>query len=107
MTKESPLADAIVSYKETHLASRNFAQRTRREYLTDVRQLVEYLGKIKVGTIEQVERRHLEGFLATLDRNALSNTTRRRKLSVVRSFFGFLEQAGYRTGNPAQDVIPP
>jgi site-specific recombinase XerD len=58
-------------------------------------------------TAQQVERRYLEGFLAQLDRRALTNTTRRRMLAAVRSFFQLLTDAGYRTGNPAADVVPP
>ncbi|WP_448620066.1 tyrosine-type recombinase/integrase [Geodermatophilus sp. URMC 65] len=105
----SPLtfSDALTAYSETRLASRNYARRTRREYLTDLRQLGEYLALVGVTTIDAVQRRHLEGFLAQLDRQVLTNTTRRRKLAVIRSFFQFLEQAGHRTGNPAADVVPP
>jgi integrase/recombinase XerD len=101
------LFPAVDLYRDTHLASRNFALRTRREYLTDLRQLVDYLQRSKVLTVQQVQRRHLEGFLAHLDRQALTNNTRRRKLAVVRSLFGFLQNAGYRTGDPAEDVVPP
>jgi integrase/recombinase XerC len=101
------LTNALTEYKDFHLAARSFSLRSRREYVTDLQQLVDYLQGIKVLTVQQVERRHLEGFLAHLDRQALSNTTRRRKLSVLRSFFRFLQESGRRKGNPAQDVIPP
>src|SRR4051794_18087436 len=101
MSNELSLADAIIVYKETHLASRNFAQRTRQEYLTDLGQLAEYLEGVSVRSIEQVQRRHLEGFLAQLDRLALAGTTRRRKLAAVRSLFQFLQGQGVTTGNPA------
>src|SRR3954464_6226555 len=101
------LTTALISYEEIHLAARSFSLRSRREYLTDLQQLVDYLQTIKVLTIQQVQRTHLEGFLAHLDRQALSNSTRRRKLSVLQSFFRFLQESGHRTGNPAQDIVPP
>src|SRR4051794_21561755 len=107
MSKKVSLADAIIAYEEMYLASRNFAQRTRKEYLTDLQQLVQYLEGASVRSIEQVQRRHLEGFLAQLDRLALAGTTRRRKLAAVRSLFQFLQKQGLRTGNPAADVVPP
>src|SRR4051812_26232167 len=107
MDRSISLTSALITYKDTHLAARNFSPRTRREYLTDLQQLVDCLNGIKVLTVQQVQRTHLEGFLPHLDHQALSNTTRRRKLSVIRSFFGFLQESGHRTGNPAQDIIPP
>src|SRR3712207_2133035 len=91
MQENLSIPDAIQHYKDLHLASRNFALRTRHEYLTDLRQLGKYFAEIKVLTVQQVDSRHLEGFLAALDREALTNNTRRRKLAAVRSFFQFLE----------------
>src|SRR4051794_4386711 len=100
------LPEGITAYKETYLASRNFAMRTRQEYLTDLRQLAEYLESVGVRTVHRVQRAHLDGFLAHLDHQALSSSTRRRKFAAVRSFFRFLEGVG-RAGNPAADVIAP
>jgi integrase/recombinase XerD len=107
MDRPLSFASALTAYKDTYLASRNFARRTRQEYLTDLRQLAEYLGNSGVTVVQQVKRSHLEGFLAHLDRDARTNNTRRRKVAAVRSFFQFLQDAGLRTGNPAADVIPP
>src|SRR3954468_16000752 len=103
MERPPPPPAALTTYKDRFLASRNFAPRTRQEYLTDLRQLAEYLGNSGVTLVQQVKQSHLEGFLARLDRDALTNNTRRRKLAAVRSFFQFLEDSGLRTGNPAAD----
>src|SRR4051794_8906186 len=107
MKKPLLFHQAITAYADTHLASRNFALRTRREYLTDLRQLEEYLTHSGVTQVQAVQRTHLEGFLASLDRQAQASSTRRRKVAVVRSFFRFLESAGLRTGDPAADLVPP
>jgi site-specific recombinase XerD len=100
------VSQGIVAYKERYLASRNFAVRTRQEYLTDLRQLAEYLQSVDVTAVHRVQRAHLDGFLAHLDQRSLSSSTRRRKIAAVRSFFRFLEGVG-RVGNPAADVVTP
>ena len=105
--KELSLDDARTTYEEEHLTRRSFAPRTRREYLTDLTQLCKYLSSLGVSTVQRVQRSHLEGFLGHLDRQGLTGSTGRRKLAVMRSFFQFLKVSGYRTGNPAEDVIPP
>src|SRR4051812_19078694 len=107
MEKALVFAAAVSAYRETYLASRNFAPRTRREYLTDLRQLGEYLAQTGMTTAQAVQHTHLAGFLASLDRQAHASSTRRRKVAVVRSFFRFLASAGLRTGDPAQDLVPP
>src|SRR3954454_5625701 len=107
MEKALVFAAAVSAYRETYLASRNFAPRTRREYLTDLRQLGEYLAETGVTTVQAVQHTHLAGFLASLDRQAHASSTRRRKVAVVRSFFRFLAGAGLRTGDPAADLVPP
>src|SRR4051794_16854390 len=107
MEKVLSFSQGVTAYTETHLAARNFAQRTRREYLTDLQQLEEYLQTVGMTTVQGVQRSHLDGFLAALDRQALASTTRRRKVAAIRSFFGFLADAGHRQGNPAADIVPP
>src|SRR4051812_21297221 len=101
MSSKLCLDEALRTYEEVHLASRNFAPRTRREYLTDLRQLCEYLGRLGVKRVDRVALLHLEGFLAELDRQHLTGSTRRRKLAALRSLFQFLEEAGFRRDNPA------
>lgn len=55
----------------------------------------------------EVSRRHLEGYLAELDRRGFSGATRRRKVASIRSFFGFLQDAGMIQVSPALKLIPP
>jgi len=102
------LEDAITAYKDIFLAGRNLAPRTQKEYLTDLGQLCAYLTTVAgVSSVQAVTRTHLEGFLAFLDQQQLTGSTRRRKVAAIRSFFFFLEDAGHRVGNPAAKLIPP
>jgi len=102
------LEGALTAYKDVFLAGRNLAPRTRKEYLTDLAQLSTYLATAAgVSTVQAATRTHLEGFLASLDQQQLTGSTRRRKVAAIRSFFLFLEDAGHRVGNPAGKLVPP
>ncbi len=104
----TPLQDALERYQSIFLPACNLAQRSRREYLTDLRDLFEYLViKASLTRPDQVTRPHLEGFLAELDRRGLAGSTRRRKVASIRSFFGFLEYQGLIQQSPARKLIPP
>ena len=107
MKKSVRLKQAVELYRQSYLGTKRYAARTRREYLTDLRQLCEYLDGQGVRTVEAVTRSHLQGFLAHLDQLSLETATRRRKASVLRSFFRFLDQTGARAGDPADELVPP
>jgi site-specific recombinase XerD len=99
MRKNVRLKQAVELYRQTYLGTKRYAARTRREYLTDLRQLGEYLEAQDVRTVQAVTRTHLQGYLAHLDELPLMTATRRRKASVLRSFFEFLDETGARAGD--------
>jgi integrase/recombinase XerC len=102
------LPDALLLYEETFLAARNFAPATRVKYRSDVADLIRFLGEeLHLSQADQVERRHLERYLAELDRRELKGSTRRRKVASIRSWFAFLEQEGLVPLSPAAKLIPP
>jgi site-specific recombinase XerD len=107
MRKSVRLKQAVELYRQSYLGTKRYAARTRREYLTDLRQLGEYLEALDVRTVHAVMRSHLQGFLAHLDQLSLETATRRRKASVVRSFFRFLDETGARVDDPADELVPP
>ena len=96
------LPDALAHYQEQYLASRNFASLTRTKYLSDLSDLLRFLSEqLQLTSVHQVERRHLERYLAELDKRQLKGSSRRRKVSSIRSFFSFLEQDGIIPASPA------
>jgi len=101
------LKQALEAYQTVYMPSRNLAPRTRREYLNDLHDLVSFLEKSGPKRISQIERRHLEGYQAELDRRAYAGPTRRRRTVSVRSLFKFLTRDGYINNNIAQGLIPP
>src|SRR5919202_2572564 len=108
MQTTTSLAAALLLYETEFLAARNLAFRSMREYLNDLKDLLVYLTSVAgLSDPGAVSRRHLEGYLAELDRRGFSGATRRRKVASIRSFFSFLQDAGIIQVNPALKLIPP
>src|SRR5437870_10041943 len=102
------LSDAFNDYRATYMASRNMAPRTRLEYGRDISDLVQFLeDPTRLDDPEEVELKHLEHYLAELDRRGLSGSSRRRRAAAIRSFFSFLEDHGYAPINIATRLRPP
>src|SRR5919202_5447451 len=108
MPNQISLTAALELYETEFLAARNLAFRSRREYLNDLKDLLVYLTSVAVvSDPAQVSRRHLDGYLAELDRRGFSGATRRRKVASIRSLFSFLQDAGIISVSPALKLIPP
>ena len=75
--------DVAIRAYDAALASPATARKTKREYLTDVRQLGEYLAVVGVQTVQGVQRTHIESFLISLERLGMIASTRRRKLAAA------------------------
>jgi integrase/recombinase XerD len=102
------LNEALTAYRSVHLASRNFAERTRREYTSDLTDLVAFLeGSCQVSRVAQVGTPQLEAYLAELDRRGLMGSSRRRKVASIRSFFAFLLDQDAIVSDPARRLVPP
>lgn len=98
---------ALKDYRETYLASKNLSRNTRNEYTTDITQLIVFLASKGITEPQKVKLNSLEMFLADLDKKGLSGTTRRRKTSSIKSFFGFLESREYIETDISKRLIPP
>ncbi|MGD8457514.1 MAG: tyrosine-type recombinase/integrase [Anaerolineales bacterium] len=105
--KSLSLKDALILYKQDYLPSRNYAQRTRVEYINDLNQLARFFAKSKIFNLNQVSRKNLERFLAYLDQKGYAGQTRRRKTASIHSLFSFLYHDGYSSINISFGLIPP
>jgi site-specific recombinase XerD len=72
------IEDAIETYKCEYLTSRNYTQRTRIEYIAKLTQLHGFLLYIGIQKTSQVNRNHLERYLAGLDYKGYAGQTRAR-----------------------------
>jgi site-specific recombinase XerD len=76
--------------------------------LASLRDLLTYLREsCQLAHVGHVERRHLEGYLGSLDSRGLSGSYRRRIVAAIRSLFAFLEDRGHVRPDPARKLIPP
>src|SRR5215207_5557705 len=95
-TLDTSLTAAFAEYRAVFLVGRDLAQRTRSEYGRDVADLVRFLkGACGLSSPSQVDKHHLQLYLAELDRRALAGETRRRRVAVIRSFCRFLLGRSY------------
>jgi site-specific recombinase XerD len=101
------LRKALVDYKTIYMAYRNFADRTRVEYINDLQGFIEFAEKAGVIHAKEVGLPIVERFIAGLEQKGYSGLTRKRKVVTIRSFFSFLYRDGYINVDIASKVILP
>lgn len=101
------LTQATAGFQQS-LEARNASKGTIRAYLEDVGQFIVWFQDQSVlAAVDQVERRDIEAFLAYLGKKGITGTSRRRKLSALRRFFGCLEMDGCVGRDPTKGVTRP
>ena len=96
---------ALDDYKIVYMPSRNFAQRTRVEYLNDLEGLIQFLEQLGLKEVKHIGLPQLERYLAELDNREIAGSTRKRKVVAIRSFLSFLYQDEYISVNLAKRLI--
>ena len=109
MTDElSPaFSHTLDEYKYGYMAARNLAERSRVDYETDQVQFLAFLQGLYIHDLIKVEAKHVTAYLAELDRQKLKGSSRRRKLTVIRTFFAWLKEAGDISHDPTLHIKPP
>ena len=103
----STFNEALADFKAVYMAARNYSPRTRGEYESDIEDLGRFLEGRHIGAWAVVGLHDLQGYLADLDRRGLSPASRNRKSYTIKTFFGFLTQAGYTRKDVSEQLIPP
>src|SRR3990170_7744673 len=97
------LLECLFDYSGSYFRLRNFAEATRRGYLSDQLLFVRYLkAEHGVSRVTEVKRTHIVDYLSQAERRELRGGTRARKLAALRSFFGYLEEAGHISASPVR-----
>src|SRR6266536_4340109 len=101
------LTKAVDDYKTVYMPYRNFAERTRVEYLNDIEDLVEFLEKSGIDHVKEIGLPIIERYVAHLEQKGFASLTRKRKVVAIRSFLSFLYQDGYIDANIAKKIVLP
>lgn len=83
---------------------KNVSPHTKRNYLSDLEQLFDFLGELPLA---DVDHQLLREFIAHLLKSKIRKSSIARKLSAIRAFFKYLNRAGLLKGNPARLVVTP
>lgn len=91
---------------------RGVAHNTVLSYTRDLARYADYLGRVGVERVEDVEQVHVSGFLQALrdgdeEHRPLSASSAARTLVAVRGFHRFLVLEGEVAADPAADITPP
>ncbi len=92
---EMTLQKALDEYKNIYMPYRNFAERTRVEYLNDLEDLVKFLEKSGIEQVKDLGLGVIERYIASLEQRDFADLTRKRKVVTIRSFLSFLYQDGH------------
>jgi integrase/recombinase XerD len=104
---EMMLQKALDEYKNIYMPYRNFAERTRVEYLNDLENLTTFAAKAGIHYVSDLGLAIIERYVAHLEQKQFASSTRKRKVVVIRSFLTFLYQDGHITTNIAKRIILP
>ena len=77
---KEPFEKALEGYNATYMGTRNLATRSRVEYETDVIQFLCYLWSWGVRNFKKISPGHIRYYLSKLDKEGLSELTRRRRV---------------------------
>src|SRR6266498_737341 len=104
---EITLRKALDDYKTVHMPYRNFAERTRVEYQNDLDKVVKFFEQSGINHVKELGLPIIERYVARLEQEGFSSSTRKRKVASIRSFLSFLYQDGYIGTDIAKRIISP
>ncbi|UCG09925.1 MAG: tyrosine recombinase XerC [Dehalococcoidia bacterium] len=88
-------------------AERNFSPYTVRNYTTDLLDFFQFVKTRGVGSLGEVDKHILRDYLAHLSDRKLVKASIARKMSALRSFFGYLVREDIIDTNPAAAISSP
>lgn len=86
---------------------RRLSPHTSSNYARDIAALADFLDSGNVTEWKRVDSQHVRVFAARAHAGGLSPRSVQRRLSAVRSFFGYLVREGVAASNPAVDIRAP
>ena len=96
----------VDQFLEMLVAERGAARNTVLAYQRDLLDFASFCAS-KKNNFLQVEKKGIENFLLSLQKEKISAASQARKISALRQFFAFLYGEKYRKDNPAQNIESP
>jgi tyrosine recombinase XerC len=88
-------------------AERNASHYTVRNYTHDLLDFFSYLKSKKIGSLNEVNRQVLRGYLSHLMKEGFAKVSISRKLSAIRSFYHYLLREEFVATSPVADTSSP
>jgi integrase/recombinase XerD len=104
---EMTLSQALNEFRTVYLAFRNYASRSREEYINDVEDLIIFLEKSGLSQVGDLGIPQIDRYLAQLDQRGLAGSTRKRKTISIRSFLAFLYREHHISNDISKRIILP
>jgi integrase/recombinase XerC len=100
-------SDAVEAFLAELGTERRLSAHTVAAYRRDLCVLLDFLEREGVASLSAADGHHVRRFAAECHRRGLGPRSIARRLSAVRSFYGFLQRRGLATTNPAVHVQAP
>ena len=99
------LEQAVDDYIVFLTVEKGASQNTIEAYSNDVRKLTQYLSDEKINNWREVDSYMIRGYLAFMQAEQITNTTRARNVAALKSFFRFLYVEKYTKNNLGRVTI--
>lgn len=97
------LVKATEKFKE-HLSQKASSKNTVIAYSIDIDQLTSFLSSLGLLKLIEVEIKHLEDFISSLEKGTYTIKTISRKINSIKTFFRFLNDKGHISNNPSSQL---
>ena len=104
---EKNVAALLSDFKRYLEVERHASQYTLRNYMHDLKHFLDYAVKENVATLEDVDIQLLRGYIGSLLEDGYEKSSIARKLSALRSFYGYLTQINIIAKNPLLTISSP
>jgi integrase/recombinase XerC len=88
-------------------SERRLSDNTFTAYKLDLSQFAEFLPQFCLTSVTEVRHTHIRAWVVSLMENDLTARSVNRKLSCLKTYFGFLQKRQYITINPMAKVVAP